>query len=78
MAYQNRTVPCKCGPTMGQRPIPVQGGSAPIQMPDLPLTMAFVAMQVWGDLYDLERGFERGTIFPCLDKPFAGGCCHEK
>lgn len=48
------------------------------KMPDekcinsLPLTMAFVAMQEWDDLYSLDKGLENGTIFPTLDKPFLG------
>lgn len=38
----------------------------------LPLTMAFVAMQEWDDLYSADAGLKRGTIFPSLDKPFLG------
>jgi len=38
----------------------------------LPLTMAFVAMQEWDDLYSADIGLKRGTIFPSLDKPFLG------
>ena len=45
---------------------------------EMPLAMAYVPFQGWSELYDLEKGFQRGTIFPCLDKPFMGGGCHEK
>ena len=38
----------------------------------LPLTMAFVPMQKWDDLYSADVGLSRGTIFPSLDKPFMG------
>ena len=38
----------------------------------LPLTMAFVAMQEWDELYSADKGLENGTIFPTLDKPFLG------
>ena len=38
----------------------------------LPLTIAFVAMQDWDDLYSADKGLSRGTIFPSLDKPFLG------
>ena len=37
------------------------------------LTMAFVNMQPLDNVYSLEEGFTRGTIFPNLDKPFKGG-----
>lgn len=45
----------------------------------LPLAMAYVPMQTWCHIYDLQTGFQKGTMFPELDKPFygAGGtiCC---
>lgn len=39
---------------------------------DKSLAMAYVPMQGWIDTYDPETGFNRGTIFPGLDKPFIG------
>lgn len=36
------------------------------------LAMAYVPRQRWGELYTVEVGFRRGTIFPGLDKPFIG------
>ncbi len=38
----------------------------------LPLAMAYVPFQVWEDIYDIKVGFDRGTIFRALDKPFLG------
>lgn len=38
----------------------------------LPLTMCYVPMQGWNRIYDLGTGFQKGTIFPELDKPFYG------
>ncbi len=35
-----------------------------------PLAMAYVPMQQWGETYNLEKGFQKGTIFPELDFPF--------
>ena len=35
-----------------------------------PLAIASVPVQSWGELYGLEEGFRRGTIFPELDMPF--------
>jgi len=32
--------------------------------------MAYFDFQPWGKPYDVETGFERGTIFPALDKPW--------
>ena len=32
--------------------------------------MAYVPMQVWKKPYEKEIGFQRGTIFHALDKPF--------
>lgn len=43
------------------------------QMPSqLALAMAYVPVQCWETPYDVVTGFERGTLFPGLDKPFLG------
>lgn len=34
--------------------------------------MAYVPFQQWSDTYDVTNGFNKGTIFPILDKPFEG------
>lgn len=39
---------------------------------DMPYAMAYVPFQRWQKTYDDEAGLERGTVFPCLDKPFIG------
>lgn len=43
----------------------------------MPIAMAYVPWQKWCNLYEAEKGFQRGTIFEELDKPFKGigGCC---
>ncbi len=40
------------------------------------LAMAYVPWQKWNDIYEICKGFQRGTIFAKLDKPFwgRGGC----
>ena len=38
----------------------------------LALAMFYVPVQEWTDVYDTETALSRGTIFPCLDKPFIG------
>ena len=43
-----------------------------------PLAMAYVPWQNWKKIYDIEKGFSRGTIFEELDKPFLGrGGCNQ-
>lgn len=43
---------------------------------DLPIAMAYVPWQYWDHIYEIEKGFCRGTIFKELDLPFEGkgGC----
>jgi hypothetical protein len=44
-----------------------------------PLAMAYIVPQEWEETYEPAVGFERGTIFPALDLPFAGegGCRYD-
>ncbi|MBC8570041.1 spore coat associated protein CotJA [Zongyangia hominis] len=44
----------------------------PIFCENVALAMAYVPMQPWGNLYEPEVGFNRGTIFRDLDLPFIG------
>lgn len=44
-------------------------------MENYPLAMAYVPWQQWKQTYALDRGFQRGTIFPELDLPFVMGRC---
>lgn len=44
-------------------------------MPMLALAMAYVPDQEWNEVYALDVGLCRGTIFPALDKPFIGKEC---
>lgn len=38
----------------------------------MPIAMAYVPWQTWRDIYDTCKGFQTGTIFAELDKPFVG------
>ncbi|MBQ8913468.1 MAG: spore coat associated protein CotJA [Lachnospiraceae bacterium] len=38
----------------------------------MPVAMAYVPYQQWKDQYEDDVALQRGTIFPCLDKPFLG------
>lgn len=42
------------------------------KLKDLPLTMAYVPIQQWKDVYSEPDALCRGTLFPELDKPFYG------
>ncbi|MGN0621046.1 MAG: spore coat associated protein CotJA [Porcipelethomonas sp.] len=35
-----------------------------------PIGMAYVPVQEWEEPYEIQAGFEAGTIFPQLDLPF--------
>lgn len=39
---------------------------------EMPYAMAYVPFQQWQKPYDSEAALSRGTVFPCLDKPFIG------
>ena len=43
---------------------------------DMVVAMAYVPIQPWQTLFEVEDGFKRGTVFPDLDKPFMGGACY--
>lgn len=39
---------------------------------DYPLAMAYMPMQKFEKLYDVDYALDRGTLFKELDKPFTG------
>ena len=44
------------------------------ELQELPLAMAYVPIQCWGDSYTPSRALCRGTLFPQLDLPFREVC----
>lgn len=42
---------------------------------NMPIGMAYVPWQHWNELYEIEKGFKAGTIFPELNKPYVGRRC---
>lgn len=42
-----------------------------------PIAMAYVPWQEWKPIYELDKAFEIGTIFPVLNKPFEGRRCQK-
>lgn len=70
--YPNSRRNCNC-----QMPIePRENQSENNQNIDMALAMCYVPWQQFSTTFDLTRGFQTGTIFPELDKPFmAAGRC---
>ena len=53
------------------------GCATHIHWGDMPIAMAYVPKQKYGELFDLSKALQVGTIFPELCKPFCGkggGC----
>lgn len=46
--------------------------SGSTRLEGLPVAMAYVPMQTWGETYDGLKALDSGTIFPELDLPFCG------
>ena len=47
--------------------------------PAIPLAMAYVRNESFGEIFDPERALEAGTVFPGLYKPFRGtGCTNNR
>ncbi|MCI8660431.1 MAG: spore coat associated protein CotJA [Lachnospiraceae bacterium] len=59
---------CGCGSGSSSL-IPNKNGN------NMPIGMAYVPWQTWGQTYSMEQGFSRGTLFPELDLPFVMGRC---
>ena len=52
---------------------PVQSQvSGSMMLDQLPLAMAYVPMQMWGETYEGLKALDVGTIFPDLNLPFRG------
>lgn len=65
-------------PSMGCGSMPAQDvctDTSPGGVENYPLAMAYVPWQQWEQTYTLDRGLQRGTIFPELDLPFVMGRC---
>ena len=72
----NRTNDCSCG--KASRTADRCRAHGEDRLAGLPLAMAYVPIQEWKNLYDLERGFDRGTLFKELDFPFYPTACPRK
>ena len=65
----NNVLSCGCGSCEGFR-APMLSG--------VPLAMVYSPYQEWESLYEAEIGFDRGTIFKCLDMPFYPTGCSSR
>lgn len=58
----------------GYSPYLMNNNCVPNYMPIMPanpqLAKAYVPFQYYTQLYPPMKGLERGTIFPCLDRPY--------
>ncbi|MGN0383280.1 MAG: spore coat associated protein CotJA [Eubacterium sp.] len=63
--------PCSRGYMYGDKLS--QQYSSPCEANDsMAIGMAYVPWQQWSNVYEIEKGFCIGTIFPDLNKPFLG------
>lgn len=65
-----RTTQLRCTRPSFPPPVPVQLTEFNRELQDLPLAMAYVPIQSWGDTYPPSKALCRGTLFPQLDLPF--------
>ncbi len=57
-------------------PMPEQVRPAPVPVPSEAVpAMLYVPWQTDVSVYDESKALEKGTLFPCLNKPFAGKRC---
>jgi hypothetical protein len=45
----------------------------PMSNNEMVVAMAYVPVQSFGTVFEPDKAFDRGTLFPDLDKPFLGG-----
>lgn len=65
-----RTTQMRCVRPSVSQSVPVQLTEFNRELQDLPLAMAYVPIQSWGDTYAPCKALNRGTLFPQLDLPF--------
>ena len=63
----NSSRTCRNGTAGGSFRLPALEG--------MPLAMVYSPQQKWENVYDPEKGLERGTVFAALDLPFYPAAC---
>lgn len=71
-APSSRMTPPRTGPSAGIAPPVDMSGDRECGYCITP-AMSYTPLQKWGNIYEPEAGFSRGTIFAQLDLPFIGG-----
>lgn len=71
---QNNRNSCDCGKT--QKPVKSEPDCrTECEMKSMHLAMAYMPWQKFGETFSCSDGFQKGTIFPELYKPFLRGGC---
>lgn len=72
-----RDVPMPCGRRTATYGLYVEPDTpvTPQECDHMVLAMAYIPVQQFDTLFDIEAGFDSGTIYPELEKPFMGGGC---
>lgn len=71
---QNSRNSCDCGKT--QKPVKSEPACrTECEMQGVHLAMAYMPWQKFGETFSCSEGFQKGTIFPELYKPFLRGGC---
>lgn len=65
-----RTAAMRCTRPSFPTSVPVQLTEFNRELQELPLAMAYVPIQSWGDTYSPCKALSRGTLFSQLDMPF--------
>lgn len=64
---------CPLGQLLGEEgDCSVTNSGSDVLPEKLAYAMAYVPFQKWGRIYESDVALARGTLFPCLDKPFIG------
>lgn len=67
---KNADIPC---PELGEKPcLPCRSAMGDTPLDNLPVAIAYIPFQAWGEVYEANHGLNVGTIFPDLDLPFEG------
>ncbi len=70
-----RGVPMPCGRRTANGDMYVHTSVDEHECDGMVLAMAYIPVQQFDTLFEIEEGFARGTVFPELEKPFMGGGC---
>ncbi len=73
----SRTTQSTCAPKPAVPPCAVKPARPADNWKNMPVGMTYVPWQEFGTPMDTCAGYQKGTIFPCLDYPFYVGGCYK-